>query len=89
MEEEVRREIEALKGMVLAWKASHLQAAPPGEEDVSVALEFLEEIETHFYPYTCRLYECQYLTWDEANEFMSFCYSQVEDLRESLRGTAT
>ena len=84
MEENVRRELETIRGMVLNWKKSYLEcASAPGEDDY-LALEFLEEIETHVYPYTRRLHECQYLTQSEVEEFLDFCYQQVAELRELL-----
>ena len=85
MEENVRKELETLKGMVLNWKKSYLEGAPPGGGGEYLVREFSEEIETHVYPYTRRLYECNYLSQAEAEEFLGFCYSQVDDLRDSLR----
>lgn len=84
MEENVRKELETLKGMVLAWKKDHLGWAPSEGGGEHLARDFLEEIETHVYPYVRRLFECKYLTGPEAREFLNFCYNQVEDLRNSL-----
>lgn len=84
MDESVQRELDTLKGMVLSWKKSYLQEAPPGGEGEYLVIEFLEEIEIHVYPYTKRLYECNYLSQAEADQFLDFCYAQVEDLRQSL-----
>jgi hypothetical protein len=84
MDESVQRELETLKGMVLSWKKSYLEGAPSGGEGEYLVIEFLDEIETHVYPYTRRLYECNYLSQAEATEFLDFCYAQVEDLRQSL-----
>lgn len=86
MEEHVQREVETLKGMVLRWKKEYLGWAPSDGGGEFLAQEFLEEIETHVYPYVRRLYECNYLTGPEAKAFLDFCYHQVEDLRRSLRG---
>lgn len=84
MEESVREELETLKGMVLRWKRSYLEWVSPDGGDEYVAREFSEEIETHVYPYVRRLHECKYLSGPEAKEFLDYCYSQVEDLRNSL-----
>ena len=84
MEENVRKELETLKGMVLTWKKDHLGWAPSEGGGEHLARDFLEEIETHVYPYVKRLFECKYLTGPEAREFLDFCYNQVEDLRNSL-----
>lgn len=84
MDENVQKELETLKGMVLAWKRSYLElAASDGGE--YLVQEFLDEIETHVCPYVRRLYDCNYLSQSEAAEFLNFCYKEVEDLRNSLR----
>lgn len=85
MEAEVRKELETVKGMVLTWKASHLGSAPPEGGGEYLAQDLLEEIEMHVYPYVRRIYECNYLSQAEFEEFLDFCYNQVKDLRDSLR----
>ena len=85
MEENVRKELETLKGMVLSWKREYLGWAPPDGGGEFLAQDFLEEIDSYVYPYVRRLYECNHLSGSEAKEFLDFCYSQVEDLRSSLR----
>jgi hypothetical protein len=85
MDEQVQKELEALKGMVIAWKKSYLEQVSAEGGDEYLAEELLEEIETYFYPYTRRLCECNYLSESEANEFLEFCYSQVAELRQSLK----
>ncbi len=89
MEENVQKELEALKGMVQAWKRSYLEGASTEGGGEYLGVEFLEEIETHVYPYTKRMCECNYLSLAEANEFLDFCYKQVEELCESLRKAET
>lgn len=84
MEENTREELETIKGMVLRWKQSYLEWVSPDGGDEYLAREFSQEIETHVYPYVRRLQECKYLSGPEAKEFLDHCYSQVEDLRESL-----
>ena len=85
MEESVREELEALKGMVLRWKRSYVEWVSPDGGDEYLAREFSQEIETQVYPYVRRLHECKYLSGPEAKEFLDYCYSQVEDLRDALR----
>lgn len=87
MEENVRKELEVLKGMVLTWKKDYLGWAPSEGGGEFLAKEFMEEIETHVYPYVRRLYECKYLSGAEAKEFLDSCYGQAEDLRASLQET--
>lgn len=85
MEENVQKELETLKGMVLRWKRSYLEWVSPDGGDEFLAGEFSQEIETHVYPYVRRLYECNHLSGAEAKEFLDFCYGEVEALRDSLR----
>ena len=85
MEENIQKELETLKGMVLRWKKDYLGWAPSDGGGEYLAQEFLEEIETHVSPFVRRLYDCNYLSQSEAAEFLDFCYNEVEDLRNSLR----
>jgi phage/plasmid-associated DNA primase len=86
MDESVQRELETLKGMVLTWKRSYLEWASSDGGSEFLVHEFLDEIETHVYPYTKRLYECEYLSQAEVDGFLDFCYQQVEELRDFVRG---
>ena len=85
MEENVQREVETLKRMVLAWKESYLGEAPSDGGGEFLAQDFMEEIEDQVYPYVRRMYECKYLSGSEAKELLDFCYTQVEELRDALR----
>jgi phage/plasmid-associated DNA primase len=85
MEENVRKELETLKGMVLRWKRSYLEWVSSDGGDEFLAQDFLQEIENHVYPYVRRMHECNYLSGPEAKEFLDHCYNEVEDLRNALR----
>lgn len=84
MEENVRKELETLKGMVLTWKESYLGWAPPDGGGEFLVKDLYEEIEEYVYPYVRRMFQCDYLSQSEVKEFMEFCYKEVEDLRDSL-----
>jgi len=84
MEQEVRNELETIKGMVLRWKESHLEWASSDGGDEFLVEELAQEIETHVYPYIKRLFECKYLSAAEAKEFLDSCYVQVEELRDAV-----
>jgi hypothetical protein len=89
MEENVRKELDALEMMVFNWKQSYLgDATPDGNNDCLVE-EFQEEITTYMSPYLRRLFQCEHLTAGEAEEFLNFCDSQVEDLRTLIRELET
>jgi hypothetical protein len=84
METNVRRELEALKRMVLNWKRSYLGWASPEGNNEYVIHEFSEEIQNHLYPYVRRMYEMEHLNDSESKEFMHYCYSEIEDLRRRV-----
>lgn len=84
MEENVRKELETLKGMVLRWKREYLGWAPADGGGEFLASELLEEIDLCVYPYVKRLYECNYLNGPELREFLDFCDNEVQDLRNAL-----
>ncbi len=89
MEENVREELDALKGMLSNWKTGFLSWASPDGDNEHVLIEFTEEIHTHVYPYVKRLFETNYLTQAEATEFVCYCFGQVEDLRVQLSKAET
>ena len=84
MEENVIKELDTLKGMLNNWKKGFLGWASPDGDNEYVLLEFREEIDSQLYPYVTRLLEAKHLIQSEAKEFMDYCYSQVEDLRDQL-----
>jgi len=89
MEENVRHELEVLKQMVQNWKRGFLLWASPDGDNQHVLLEFNEEIQEQIYPYVTRLRQAEHLNDVEAREFMDYCYSQVEDLRNQLQEVET
>ena len=89
MEENVRQELDVLKQMMNNWKRGYLSWASPDGDNQHVLLEFTEEIQEQVYPYVTRLRETEHLSDAEAKEFMDYCYSQVEDLRDQLREVET
>jgi len=88
MEENVRQELDALKQMMQNWKRGFLSWASPDGDNDHVLLEFTEEIQQQIYPYVTRLHQMEHLNDAEAREFMDYCYSQVDDLRDRLREVA-
>ena len=89
MEENVIKELDTLKQMLNNWKRGFLTWASPDGDNEYVLLEFQEEIQKQVYPYVTRLLEAEHLTQSEAKEFMDYCYSQVEDLRDQLNKVET
>ncbi len=89
MEENVRHELDALKQMMQNWKRGFLLWASPDGDNQHVLLEFTEEIQEQIYPYVTRLLQTEHLNDAEAREFMDYCYSQVEDLRNQLQEVET
>ena len=89
MEAHVIKELDTLKQMLNNWKRGFLSWASPDGDNEYVLLEFQEEINSQLYPYVTRLLEAQHLNQSEAREFMDYCYSQVEDLRDQLNKVET
>ncbi len=83
MEENVRKELETLKGMVLNWKKSYLNSAAEGGGGDFLAKDLSEEIDTIVYPYVRRMYECDYIDGGHVREIMDFCHQQVQELRDA------
>ena len=84
MEKNVVKELEALKTMVLRWKRSYLGWVPDDGEGEYLLEEFRDEISTHVSPFVQRLFQNDHLTWPEAQEFLNYCYSQVEEVRQAV-----
>jgi hypothetical protein len=89
VEENVRQELDTLKQMLNNWKRGFLSWASPDGDNDYVLMEFTEEIHEQVYPLLTRLRETEHLTNSEAQEFMVYCHSQVEDLRNQLREVET
>ena len=89
MEDNVRKELDVLRGMLNNWKTSFMSWAEPDGDNEHVLLEFREEIQMNLYPYVRRLYETNHLSSSEATEFMVYCFGQVEELRAQLREVET
>jgi hypothetical protein len=89
MEANVIKELEALKTMVLRWKKSYLGWVPDDGEGEYLIREFSEEISTHISPFVQRLFENEHLTWSETQEFLNYCYGQVEEVREAVEEAKT
>ena len=89
MKENVIKELNNLKGMMLNWKKGFLSWASPDADNDYVCQDFTEDIQNIVYPYVRRLYETKHISDFEAKEFMDYCYSQVADLRNQLRDVET
>ena len=89
MEENVVEELEALKTMVLRWKRSYLGWVPDDGGGEYLLQEFSEEISRHVSPFVQRLFQNDHLTWPEAQEFLNYCYSQVEEVRQAVEKANT
>ena len=89
MEENVVKELETLRTMVHRWKRSYLGWVPDDGEGEYLLEEFRDEISTHVSPFVNRLFQNDHLTWPEAQEFLDYCYSQVEEVRQAVEEANT
>lgn len=88
MEELARKELEAIRGMVLTWKNAYLREVPDDGDADFLVEDFEDEIRTYVYPYVRRLYETNYLSMFEAKEFLDFCSGEVEHFRNLILKSA-
>ncbi|MBW2644315.1 MAG: hypothetical protein JRC89_13390 [Deltaproteobacteria bacterium] len=85
MEENVKKELDTIKGMVLRWQKSFLGwATPDGGNDFLIE-EFSEEISMYVSPLVRRLYESNHLSLSEHHEFMGSCYNQLNELSDLIK----
>ena len=85
MEENVKKELDTIKEMVLRWRESYLGwATSDGGNDYLIE-EFSEEISTHVSPLVRRLFETNHLSLYEHHEFMESCYNQLNELRDLIK----
>ncbi|MFP3870710.1 MAG: hypothetical protein ACLFVT_07535 [Syntrophobacteria bacterium] len=85
MDDDVKKELGTLRGMVLRWKSSYLGYASGEEGYEFLADDLSEEIARHISPYVVKLHQFNHLSNDEANGFLDYCYGQVEELRYTLK----
>jgi hypothetical protein len=85
MEENVKKELDAIQGIVSRWHKSYLGWADPEGGNDYLLEEFSEEISTHVSPLVRRMWEGNHLSKFEVHEFLESCYSQVEDLRNLIK----
>ena len=85
MEENVKKELDTVKGMVLRWQKSYLGwATPDGGNDYLIG-EFSEEISRHVSSLVRRLYENGFITLSEHHEFMESIYNQINVLHDLIK----
>jgi hypothetical protein len=85
MEENVKKELDTIKEMVLRWQKSYLGwATPDGGNDYLIE-EFSDEISMHVSPLVRRLFETNHLSLFEHHEFMESCYNQLSELRDLIK----
>ena len=85
MEENVKKELDTIKGMVLRWQRSYLGWATPDGGNEYLIEEFSEEISTHVSPLVRRLLESKFLSTSEHHEFMESCYNQLNVLHDLIK----
>ena len=84
MEENVKKELDTIKEMVLRWQKNYLGWATSDGGNDYLIQEFSEEISTYVSPLVRRLFETSHLSLFEHNEFMESCYSQINELRDLI-----
>ena len=85
MEENVKKELDTIKEMVLRWRKSYLGWATSNGGNDYLIEELSEEISTHVSPLVRRLYETDHLSLYEHHKFMESCYNQLNELRDLIK----
>ena len=85
MKENVKKELDTIKTMVLRWQKSYLGWATSDRGNEYLLEEFSEEISRHVSPLVRRLYENQFISLSEHHEFMESCYSQINELSDLIK----
>jgi hypothetical protein len=85
MKENVKKELDTIKEMVLRWRKNYLGWSTPDGGNEYLLSEFSEEISTYVTPLLRRLYETDHLSLSEHNEFMESCYNQVNELHDLIK----
>jgi hypothetical protein len=85
MEENVKKELDTIKQMVLRWQKSFLGWATSDGGNDFLIKEFSEEISTYVSPLVRRLYESNHLSLFEHHEFMESCYNQLNELGDLIK----
>ena len=75
-----------MRRRVELWKEDFLRLAPPegGSDYLFLCNDFIYEIEEYLYPYLHRLRVTDHIDTTQLDNFMTFCYQQVEELRDFL-----
>jgi len=85
MEENVKKELDTIKQMVLRWQKSFLGWATSDGGNDFLIKEFSEEISMYVSPLVRRLYESNHLSLFEHHEFMESCYNQLNELGDLIK----
>ncbi len=84
MTEDVRRELEDLKAIVVAWKESYIKLARENGGGEFLVEEYSSEIDELVFPYVYKMVKLGGMEIEDLMVFSRFCYRQVLELREAL-----
>ncbi len=84
MTEDVRKELEDLKTIVVAWKESYIKLARENGGGEYMIEEYNSEIEEMVFPYVYKIVKLGGMEMGDLQAFSRFCQRQVLELREAL-----
>ena len=84
MTEDVRKELEDLKTIVVAWKESYIKLAREDGGGEYMIEEYSSEIEEMVFPYVYKIMKLGGMEMEDLQAFSRFCHRQVLELREAL-----
>jgi len=84
MDENVKKELDCILGMVNNWKNDYMKYIT-GENDEYLVSDFIEELEqTHVFPFLWSAAAREFITLPELKAFMAECYEKVGELQEAI-----
>lgn len=80
MEEGTIKELKDLENMVSSWAKDYITYVDVNGGNDYLIKDFREEIDIYIAPYLRRLYQCEYLTRQEATDFSNVISGYLIDL---------
>ncbi len=83
MDDMVMRELNDIEMIVGHWKDDYMSEIT-GKNDEFLFEDFLEEIDTYVSSKVSRLYQSEYINYNEMKIFMDRCYKHLMELRGAI-----
>jgi len=85
MEENVTKELDCLKQMVINWRQGYLEWVEPGEDNSWIVQELKDEIQEYMAPYIRRFRDLAYITHSEEAKFWQEVLVLVDCFEDEIK----